>query len=36
MQEITDRAVGDTMSTATLHIAKEVNIYLPKCVIYAN
>lgn len=36
MQEITDKAVGDTVSSATLHIAKEFYIYWPKCVIYAN
>lgn len=36
MQEITDEAAGDTVSNATLRITKEVYIYRPKCVIYAN
>lgn len=37
MQEITDGAVGDTVSTATQHITKEVYIYwCNKGVTYAN
>lgn len=36
MQEITDKAVGDIVSSATLHITKEVYIYWSKCVTYAN
>lgn len=34
MQEITDKTVGDIVSTATLHISNEV--YWVICVIYAN
>lgn len=36
MQEISDKAVGDSVSDVTLRITKEVYIYWPKYVIYAN
>lgn len=36
MQEIADKAVGDIVSAAILHITKEVYIYWSKGVICAN